>query len=272
VPNKNPAWQKAQPVVDSDSIEANKEDERMGTQKDLDRIPTGIVKLDQLLGGFPKGRTVLVTGDAGAGKTIFGLQFTNACCLAGLRVAHFATEEGPEDLKAQAKSFGWDLAKYAEKGTFKLIELSTRRTQNIEAAVAINISLSKGNFDDLMEVIPEGTEVLVVDSLGSHSSGLSPREFKDRLDLFIHNLSKRKITTMLILDSATSKEYNDLALFSVYGAIVVTRRENPYTGLRERVLDIIKMRNTSTPIQLLTFDITKEGIVIMINEKDQTRR
>jgi KaiC/GvpD/RAD55 family RecA-like ATPase len=152
-----------------------------------------------------------------------------------------------------------------------LIELSTKRTQDIEAAMTINISLPKGNFDALMQVIPEGTEVLVVDSLGSHSSGLTPSEFKDRLDLLIYTLSKRKITTMLILDSATSKEYNDLALFSVYGAIIMTKRENPYTGLRERVLDIIKMRNTSTPLQLLTFDITTEGIVIRANDKDPAR-
>jgi KaiC/GvpD/RAD55 family RecA-like ATPase len=243
----------------------------MGTQKDLGRIPTGLVILDQQLGGFPIGRTILVTGDAGAGKTIFGLQFTNVCCKAGLRVAHLATEEGPEDLGAQARSFGWDLTRYTEKGTFKLIELSTKRTQDIEAAMTINISLPKGNFDALMQVIPEGTEVLVVDSLGSHSSGLTPSEFKDRLDLLIYTLSKRKITTMLILDSATSKEYNDLALFSVYGAIIMTKRENPYTGLRERVLDIIKMRNTSTPLQLLTFDITTEGIVIRANDKDPAR-
>ena len=31
---------------------------------------------------------------------------------------------------------------------------------------------------------------------------------------------------MLILDSATSKEHNDLAMFSVYGAIVLMKKEH----------------------------------------------
>jgi len=238
----------------------------MSDVKNKKRICTGIQKLDRLFGGFPLGKTILVTGAPGSGKTIFGLQFANACCREGLKTVHLATEEGPEDLEAQAMSFGWDFAKHIKNGAFKIIALSTKRTDEIEAAVSINISPLKGNFDDLMRVIPEGTEVLVIDSLGSHSLGLSTREFKDRLDLLVQNLNKRKITTMLILDSATSDRFNNLALFSVYGAIIVSKRENPYTGYRERVMDIVKMRNTDTPIQLLTFVITKEGIVI--NETD----
>ena len=37
-----------------------------------ERVPTGIQGLDQLIeGGLPKGRSVLVTGDPGTGKTLF---------------------------------------------------------------------------------------------------------------------------------------------------------------------------------------------------------
>jgi circadian clock protein KaiC len=41
-----------------------------------ERVPTGILGLDSLIeGGFPKGRSILVTGEPGTGKTIFSLQF-----------------------------------------------------------------------------------------------------------------------------------------------------------------------------------------------------
>ena len=41
-----------------------------------ERVPTGVVGLDPLLeGGIPKGRSILVTGEPGTGKTIFALQF-----------------------------------------------------------------------------------------------------------------------------------------------------------------------------------------------------
>jgi KaiC/GvpD/RAD55 family RecA-like ATPase len=227
-----------------------------------DRIATGIEKLDQLIGGFPKGRTVLITGDAGTGKTILGLQFANACCKSGLRTVHLATEESVEDLKAQASSFGWECEKDDKDENITFIELSAGRFKDLQAAMSINIAVNKGNFDSLLDSLPKGTQVLIIDSLGSHTADLPPRGFKDRLDLLVHQLNQRNITTLLMLDSATSREYNDLALFSVYGAIILLKRENPYTGRRERVMDIVKMRNTSTPIQLLTFDITPHGITI----------
>lgn len=48
----------------------------------MDRIKTGITKVDEYIKGFPKGKSILVTGDAGAGagKTVMGLQFANSSC------------------------------------------------------------------------------------------------------------------------------------------------------------------------------------------------
>ena len=40
----------------------------------MERIKTGIEGIDQFTGGLPQGKSVLLTGDAGSGKTIFGLQ------------------------------------------------------------------------------------------------------------------------------------------------------------------------------------------------------
>ncbi|MBU4266966.1 MAG: circadian clock protein KaiC, partial [Candidatus Altiarchaeota archaeon] len=41
-----------------------------------DRCPTGIPGLDEVIsGGFPRGRTILLTGACGTGKTIFGIQY-----------------------------------------------------------------------------------------------------------------------------------------------------------------------------------------------------
>lgn len=42
----------------------------------LAKTPTGIQGFDELTdGGLPRGRPTLVTGGAGAGKTLFGLEF-----------------------------------------------------------------------------------------------------------------------------------------------------------------------------------------------------
>ena len=73
----------------------------------MDRIKTGIKELDTMIGGFPVGKTVLITGDAGSGKTIFGLQFANISCIEGKKTVYISTEESAEDLRQQGKSFGW---------------------------------------------------------------------------------------------------------------------------------------------------------------------
>ncbi|HEX3012804.1 MAG TPA: ATPase domain-containing protein, partial [Methanobacterium sp.] len=109
----------------------------------------------------------------------------------------------------------------------------------------------------------EDVEVIILDSLGSYTAKLTPYEFRDRFDLLVYELKKRDITALIILDSATSHEFNELALFSVYGAIKLMKRENPYTGRRERVMDIVKMRSTKTPTQFMTYEINSNGIEIL---------
>ncbi|MBC7096335.1 MAG: recombinase, partial [Methanobacteriales archaeon] len=103
----------------------------------------------------------------------------------------------------------------------------------------------------------------IIDNLGSHTGNLTPYEFRNRFDFFVYELKKRNITSLIILDSATAREFNEIALFSVYGAINLIKRENPYTGRRERVMDIIKMRSTRTPVDFVPYRIGENGIEII---------
>jgi KaiC/GvpD/RAD55 family RecA-like ATPase len=41
------------------------------------------------------------------------------------------------------------------------------------------------------------------------------------------------------------------------------KRNNPYTDSRERVLEVVKMRRTPTPVDYVTFEIGEEGIEIV---------
>ena|SRR5689334_23372716 len=55
---------------------AKRERQRELNELTLEKVPTGIRGLDQVThGGFPKGRTALVCGGPGAGKTLLGLEF-----------------------------------------------------------------------------------------------------------------------------------------------------------------------------------------------------
>src|SRR5690606_5015936 len=96
-----------------------------------------------------------------------------------------------------------------------------------EAEMHIGAEPIKGNLKKIISEIPDDIEVLVIDSIGSQTEKLTTYEFRDQFDLLIYELKKRNITTLIILDSATSREFNEIALFAVYGAIRLIKRENP---------------------------------------------
>ena len=76
----------------------------------LARIQVGIPGFDELVhGGLPKGRSSLLAGSTGTGKTVFGLQFLAAGAAMGEPGVLVTFAERPEDLIENAASFGWDL-------------------------------------------------------------------------------------------------------------------------------------------------------------------
>lgn len=234
----------------------------------MERVKTGISVFDEITDGFPAGRTMLITGDAGSGKTIFGLHFAKNSCKQGLKTTYMTTEEDANDLKEQGNSFNWNLEEFLDSGNLSFIELAGARARVTEAEMSIDIDTMKGNFAKILQNIPEDTDVVIIDSLGSYTAKLTPYEFRDRFDLLVYELKHRNITALIILDSATSQEFNELALFSVYGAIKLMKRENPYTGRRERVMDIVKMRSTKTPTQFMTYEINVNGIEILSSTEE----
>ena len=91
-----------------------------------ERVPTGILGLDPLFeGGFPKGRSILVTGEPGTGKTIFSLQFLVEGLARGEKGIYVAADEGPMDILEQAASLGWDLEKHIETKELAILNAST---------------------------------------------------------------------------------------------------------------------------------------------------
>lgn len=71
-------------------------------------IRSGIVPIDQLCGGFRPRRSYLLTGGAGAGKTLYALQFLNQGLRSGERVL-LLSHASREDLFSQAGHLGIDL-------------------------------------------------------------------------------------------------------------------------------------------------------------------
>jgi circadian clock protein KaiC len=72
-----------------------------------ERIPTGIVRLDHMLGGgLFRGSTVLVSGTAGTGKSSIGAHLVNSACGRGERALLALFEESPAQVPRNMRSIG----------------------------------------------------------------------------------------------------------------------------------------------------------------------
>ena len=102
------------------------------------KAPTGIAGFDEITGGgLPHGRTTLLVGGPGSGKTVLALQFlvhgVQHCKEPGIFVAF---EENSKRIVANAESFGW-----------KLGELRRRKTLFFMDAQPMPDLIQSGDFD-----------------------------------------------------------------------------------------------------------------------------
>jgi circadian clock protein KaiC len=89
------------------------------------RISTGVGGLDRLIeGGLRQGKTYLVVGQPGTGKTVLSLQFLMSGLLSREKGLYVAIDEKPIDVIEQAASLGWDLTPYVDAKEFLILDAS----------------------------------------------------------------------------------------------------------------------------------------------------
>src|ERR1700710_10627 len=100
-------------------------DQRAAPDRPLPALPkaaTGISGLDEVTGGgLPRGRSTLVCGPAGCGKTLLGMEFlVRGITDFGEPGVFMAFEETREDLIANVASLGFDLSRFEADGELAL--------------------------------------------------------------------------------------------------------------------------------------------------------
>ena len=80
----------------------------MSEPNKIPKLPTGVPGLDIIThGGIPRGRSVLVTGRSGTGKTILALQIAANLSRQGIKTILLAVEESPDDLILTGDGLEW---------------------------------------------------------------------------------------------------------------------------------------------------------------------
>ena len=234
-----------------------------------ERASSGIIGLDQLIeGGFPKGRSILVTGEPGTGKTIFSLQFLLEGLAHGEKGLYVAADEGPLDVLEQAASLGWDLEQYVEKKQLAILNAGTYlssvggggKERQIDMHKAIGDLAGFVNRLEAKRLVldPAGPFVLLRDSA---------TRIQDQTRLLIKLLRTSMPTTNLLTSYAVPRTgergLHGIEEYLVAGAIVLDMIWTE--GRLARSLIVEKMRCTDVKPAQYQFDIEKQqGIVLQV--------
>jgi circadian clock protein KaiC len=132
----------------------------------LPKIPTGIAGFDELsAGGLPRGRTTLLKGGPGSGKTVFALQcLVNAVRKRGERGLFVAFEESTRQIATNAATFDWGLAALMKRKLFFMdARLSPEVVHSGEFDLSGMLAMLKAKKDEIgaQWIVFDGIDVLL---------------------------------------------------------------------------------------------------------------
>ena len=247
---------------------ANKK--KIELHQDRDKAPTGITGFDEITrGGLSRGRTTLLEGGPGSGKSILALQsLVNGARQFNEPGIFVAFEESPERIRTNARKFGWDLEALELK---KLFFLDAQPDPGL---------VQSGTFDlDGMlallgaKVHELGAKRIVFDALDVVLSLLDDSKSERREIYKLHDwLLKSELTALITAKASVDGENRrrlDFMQFMLDSAI--TLNHGVVQGVSQRNLRILKYRGSAFQEDESPFVIGDSGLEVA-GSRDLGRR
>jgi len=216
------------------------------------RIPTGIARLDAMLGGkgFFRGSSVLVSGTAGTGKSSISAHFVDAACRRGERALYFSFEESPSQIIRNMRSIGIDLEQWVNSGMLRF-----QATRPAFAGLEMQLTMihkATVNFNP---------QVVIVDPLNGFIIGSNVTEVKSMLTRLADFLKTKQISSMFtqLISSGVTRGADDIAVSSMIDTWLLLR-DIEIGGERNRGLYIIKSRGMAHSNQVRECLLTDRGV------------
>ena len=236
------------------------------------RISTGITGLDALLeGGFLSGRSYLVSGDAGTGKTTACMQFLMAGLQQGERGVYVTVDERPAEILQAAVSLAWDLQNYIQEKSLVILDASAYFSGRATLIGEKGIDLSKF-VTDLSGYTSklEATRLAIDPITPLILSAESAFHVQENARTLIHLLQTHLTTTNLLTSHLPARGNHDstqgIEEFLAAGVLVLSVSQ-VNAGL-VRSLGVKKMRGTAVDPCEVRFNIVKgKGMVLLSSER-----
>ncbi len=227
------------------------------------RVPTGIPELDLLIeGGLRAGKTYLVVGEPGTGKTVFGLQFLVSGLMEKEKGLYVAIDEKPSDVVEQAASLGWDLSPFIESKEFLILDASAYFGARAADGQGRSIDVQRVVADLSNYITRTGASRVVIDPVGPLLfTRDSMSRVLDQARLLFYGLQANTSTTNLLTTYAIDRQVRGIEEYLVSGTFVLEMELANRRFLR--TLTVEKMRGTAlTPAQYVFNIIPDRGIVL----------
>jgi KaiC/GvpD/RAD55 family RecA-like ATPase len=235
----------------------------------LPKIRTGIPGFDSIIsGGFRQGRTIVLSGTPGSGKTTFGMQFLYYGAKDFDESGVFVTlSQSPKEIRNGFESFGWNVQKLIEED--KLIIIDARPFKTEEGFISLDESLYRGEnlpFMHLTQLILSSLKRisatrLVIDSLTVLAMQYTNSFYiRQGLQGMVHALEDQHCTSLLISENAGDEKTP--AEWHVASGIVLLHHVRKEDTM-ERAIQVIKMRGAKHSEQIFPIKLSESGLQIM---------
>lgn len=232
----------------------------------IEKLQTYIPGLDLIAdGGLPRGRTTLVAGTSGSGKTVLAAQFLAAgISQAGENGVFVTFEESPEAIRSDVNGFGWEIEQWEADGKWVFVDASPDPAEEVTII---------GNYDfgGLLVRIEHairknGAKRVAMDSIGTVFTRYGERATVRR-ELFRIIAALREIGVTAVLTAERTEEYGEIARFGVEEFVadnVIILRNSLEEEKRRRTIEILKFRGTYHQKGEWPFTVSPgKGIVVL---------
>ncbi len=221
----------------------------------MERIPTGIPRLDTMLGGqgYFRGSSILISGTAGCGKTSLAAHFADEACRRGERCLSFLFEESPSQLMRNMRSIGLNLEPWVKKGKLKF-HATRPSLHGLETHLAVMLA----------EIDRFEPAVVIVDPMSSFTAGGTSLEVKSMLVRVVDHLKVKGITALLVnlTPSGSALEHTEVEMSSLIDTWLLLR-DIELDGERDRGMYILKSRGMAHSNQIREFRLTDHGVELL---------
>ena len=229
----------------------------------LKKLPTGVPGLDILtLGGIPEGRSTLIAGRSGTGKTVVSLQIAATLARQGVPTIVLAVEESPEDMVDSGDSLTLGISQLVREGKLHFVNIG--RPMDGPTIVSGDYDLL-GLVHRIEALVQQtGARAVILDSATAlFSPRPAPEALRSHFFQLVHTFRTLGLTAVILAEA--SADYGPLTTMGVEDYVcdlTLVLRNIVDGGRRRRSIEVNKYRRSAHYKGEYPCTVTTRGVAV----------